>query len=111
RGARAGAALDRPGPSARKGEPPMKSPKFPTGVAAALAALAFAPPAPAADAAQVERGRYLVSTAGCHDCHTPFKMGANGPEPDLEAIYAYLRTVPAVKNRVPEPLPPASARP
>jgi hypothetical protein len=27
---------------------------------------------------------------------------------DLEAIYAYLRTVPAVKNRVPEPLPPLS---
>ena len=25
---------------------------------------------------------------------------------DLEAIFAYLKTVPAVKNRVPEPLPP-----
>jgi len=32
---------------------------------------------------QAERGRYLVNTSGCHDCHTPFKMGANGPEPDL----------------------------
>lgn len=30
-----------------------------------------------------DRGRYLVSIMGCHDCHTPFKMGANGPEPDL----------------------------
>ncbi len=36
-----------------------------------------------ANKAQVERGRYLVDTAGCHDCHTPFKMGANGPERDM----------------------------
>jgi mono/diheme cytochrome c family protein len=153
---------------------------------------------------QVARGEYLVTTSGCHDCHTPLMMGANGPEPDmsralsghpagmalppaprlpegpwiasvaatntawagpwgtsftanltpdaetglgkwtlkdfkdtirtgrhmgrgrpvlppmpipayrnfndrdLEAIYAYLRTVPAVGNRVPEPLPPAA---
>jgi len=40
--------------------------------------------APAVDrAAQVERGRYLVSTSGCHDCHTPWKMGDRGPEPDF----------------------------
>lgn len=32
---------------------------------------------------RVERGRYLVNTSGCTDCHTPLKMGANGPEPDL----------------------------
>jgi len=153
--------------------------------------------------AQAKRGLYLVSTAGCHDCHTPFKMGPKGPEPDmsralsghpqdlqmppapklpegpwvvvsagtntahagpwgtsftanltpddetglgqwtqkdfiatfrtgrhmgrgrevlppmpipvynnfvdadLAAIYAYLRTIPAISNRVPEPLPPA----
>jgi hypothetical protein len=25
---------------------------------------------------------------------------------DLEAIFAYLQTIPAVRNRVPEPLPP-----
>lgn len=31
----------------------------------------------------VERGEYLVSTLACHDCHTPTKMGPNGPEPDL----------------------------
>ena len=31
---------------------------------------------------RVERGRYLVNTSGCMDCHTPLKMGANGPEPD-----------------------------
>ena len=33
--------------------------------------------------ARVERGGYLVSIMGCHDCHTPFKMGPNGPEPDM----------------------------
>ena len=25
---------------------------------------------------------------------------------DLKAVYAYLRSVPAIKNRVPDPLPP-----
>lgn len=33
--------------------------------------------------ARVERGAYLVRTMGCNDCHTPLKMGANGPEPDM----------------------------
>jgi hypothetical protein len=32
------------------------------------------------------RGKYLVSTSGCHDCHTPFKMGPNGPEPDMSRM-------------------------
>jgi mono/diheme cytochrome c family protein len=32
---------------------------------------------------RVERGRYLVSIMGCNDCHTPLKMGQNGPEPDM----------------------------
>jgi len=163
-----------------------------------------APASPEArQAALVERGKHLVDTSGCHDCHTPFKMGAQGPEPDMSrmlsghpegmelppapaavgpwivassatntahagpwgtsftanltpdetglgpwtlenfrqairtgrhmgrgrpilppmpypvyknftddefaAIYAYLRTIPAVKNRVPDPLPPAAA--
>jgi hypothetical protein len=26
---------------------------------------------------------------------------------DLEAVFTYLQTIPAVRNRVPEPLPPA----
>lgn len=174
-------------------------------VAATALLLAFAGDGFAQAAAdKVQRGQYLVNTGGCHDCHTPMKMGANGPEPDmsrmlsghpeglqmppppalppgpwlmvsaatntahagpwgvsftanltpdvdtglgrwtlkdfvstirtgrhmgkgrpvlppmpipaysnfndadLEAIYAYLRTVPALKNRVPEPLPPAA---
>lgn len=37
-----------------------------------------------AGSAAVARGKYLVTMMGCHDCHTPFKMGANGPEPDFE---------------------------
>ena len=32
---------------------------------------------------RVARGNYIVSTAGCHDCHTPWKMGPKGPEPDM----------------------------
>ena len=35
------------------------------------------------DPARVERGRYLVSSMGCNDCHTPWKLGARGPEPDM----------------------------
>jgi mono/diheme cytochrome c family protein len=31
----------------------------------------------------VERGKLLVITSGCHDCHTPLKIGAKGPEPDF----------------------------
>ncbi|GMU65475.1 MAG: hypothetical protein AMXMBFR36_17490 [Acidobacteriota bacterium] len=42
-----------------------------------------ASPAAATADARAERGRFLVTIGGCHDCHTPVKMGANGPEPDL----------------------------
>jgi Cytochrome c len=30
----------------------------------------------------VERGHYLVTIAGCNDCHSPKKMTPNGPVPD-----------------------------
>jgi mono/diheme cytochrome c family protein len=158
----------------------------------------------AASVDPVARGKYLVTVAGCNDCHTPWIVGPSGPEPDmsrmlsghpeqpdlppaprlpegpwivsvaatntawsgpwgtsftanltpdetglgkwtlrdftatirtgrhlgrgrqvlppmpirmyrnftdedLAAIYAYLRTIPRVQNRVPEPLPPASS--
>lgn len=33
-------------------------------------------------AALVARGSYLVNAMGCGDCHTPWTMGENGPEPD-----------------------------
>lgn len=176
-------------------------------LAAAVAGLGLAGQADAQSGASdpAARGKYLVDTSGCHDCHTPFKLGPKGPVPDmsrmlsghpeamvlppapqlppgpwavvsaatntahagpwgvsytanltpdadtglgrwtvrdfvstirtgrhmgkgrpvlppmpvpvynhftdqdLEAIFAYLRTVPAISNRVPEPMPPAAA--
>lgn len=39
-----------------------------------------------ANADVVERGQYLVTTSGCNDCHTPWKMGAYGPEPDMDRM-------------------------
>ena len=35
---------------------------------------------------KVARGKYLVTIAGCNDCHTPLKMGPNGPEPDMSRM-------------------------
>ena len=123
-------------------------------VAVSAARPAVEPP-PAVDLKKVERGRQLVWTVGCNDCHTPKKMGPWGvsyapnltpdettglgiwteemflqalrtgrhmgtsrpilppmpwqvygqmPEQDLKAIYAYLRSLPPVRNRVPEPV-------
>jgi mono/diheme cytochrome c family protein len=182
------------------------------GAAALFCATTSALPVLAAESAapassdKLARGKYLVTVAGCNDCHTPFKPGPNGgaepdmtrmlsghpealvmppapalpkgpwlitaaatntawsgpwgvsftanltPDPetglgkwtlrnfmdtirsgrhmgrgrpilppmpipmykhftdeDLEAIFTYLRTIPAVRNRVPEPLPPGAA--
>ena len=31
----------------------------------------------------VERGKYLTLVGGCNDCHTPKKLGPNGPEADM----------------------------
>ena len=31
----------------------------------------------------IARGEYLTHIALCNDCHTPLKMGPNGPEPDM----------------------------
>jgi mono/diheme cytochrome c family protein len=42
--------------------------------------------APAASADSVRRGRDLVETGGCSDCHTPMKVGKNGPEPDTARL-------------------------
>ena len=50
---------------------------------AMLVAVLTAVPAAHADEARLARGKYLVTTSGCNDCHTPWKMGANGPEPDM----------------------------
>lgn len=40
-------------------------------------------PAQLSKAEMVKRGEYLVAATGCHDCHTPHKMGQQGPEPDM----------------------------
>ena len=42
-----------------------------------------APPAAPSHEEIVARGKYLVTVVGCNDCHTPLKMGPNGPEPDM----------------------------
>jgi mono/diheme cytochrome c family protein len=34
---------------------------------------------PAVD--KLARGKYLVTTSGCNDCHTPWVLGPKGPEP------------------------------
>lgn len=55
---------------------------------AAACGLASIASADDAAKARVERGRYIVHTSGCADCHTPMKMGPNGPEPDASMAFA-----------------------
>jgi len=46
----------------------------------------------------IKRGEYLVSIAGCDDCHTPKKMGPMGPEPDMSVrLSGYRSAVPFPK--------------
>lgn len=35
-------------------------------------------------ATKEELGKHIVAIAGCHDCHTPKKMGPMGPELDMD---------------------------
>jgi hypothetical protein len=55
--------------------------------AATVAAVVMVAPLAAAKEARgnqtLRRGEYLVSFGGCHDCHTPWKMGPTGPAPDM----------------------------
>jgi mono/diheme cytochrome c family protein len=180
------------------------TPKTTLLAALSMSSLALAAPPSGGGSSPAKRGEYLVTFAGCSDCHTPKKMGPKGPEldtehllsghpeqmavtpapalqgpwmaatvgtltawsgpwgisyaanltpdretglgawteqnfvdtmrtgrhmgrgrpilppmpwqfvgtltdPDLKAVFAYLRTIPAVKNRVPQPTPPAPA--
>jgi mono/diheme cytochrome c family protein len=39
----------------------------------------------------------------------PWQIYKNLTDDDLKAIYAYLRSIPPIKNRVPQPVPPAGA--
>ena len=52
-------------------------------VSAAAPVMTAAPKAAANGTRNVERGAYLVHIMGCNHCHTPYKMGPNGPEPDM----------------------------
>jgi len=46
-----------------------------------------AAPAPVASAeSQIERGHRLIIGGGCHDCHTPKKIGPSGPEADMDRM-------------------------
>ncbi|HEX7902260.1 MAG TPA: diheme cytochrome c-553 [Chitinophagaceae bacterium] len=36
----------------------------------------------------IKRGEYLVTSIGCDDCHTPKKMGPQGPELDLDRRFS-----------------------
>ena len=36
----------------------------------------------------VARGKYLATFGACNDCHTPKKIGPNGPEDDLSRLLA-----------------------
>jgi mono/diheme cytochrome c family protein len=48
----------------------------------AVSALLAVRPGQAAKNDLVERGRYLVTVAGCNDCHSPKNLTAMGPVPD-----------------------------
>jgi len=55
-----------------------------TPITVAALSLVFAAQAQTQTTAEkVARGKYIVSTSGCHDCHTPWQMGPNGPAPDM----------------------------
>jgi mono/diheme cytochrome c family protein len=58
--------------------------RFGSGVVlAALALSASSANGAPAPKNRVARGKYLVALSGCNDCHTPWKMGPNGPAPDM----------------------------
>ena len=53
-----------------------------------VAATGLSTAAFAADAPSVEFGKHISIVGGCHDCHTPWKMGPSGPEPDTGKLLA-----------------------
>jgi mono/diheme cytochrome c family protein len=68
-------------------------------------AAACSRPAAHTDRDRIKRGEYLVSIMGCGDCHTPLKMGPNGPEPDLTRVLSGhpegVGPLPAVATKAP----------
>ena len=57
-------------------------------------------------------GLVLIASLGLHDAALAKTLarvdGAEITDDDLKAIYAYLRTVPAIRNHVPNAVPPGS---
>jgi mono/diheme cytochrome c family protein len=51
-----------------------------------IAATTAAAPRQGARSAVIRRGEYLVTIGGCNDCHTPWKMGPNGPVNDTSRL-------------------------
>ena len=49
-----------------------------TALAATALVILWPTPTRAAEAALIERGRYLVRISGCNDCHTPGYIAAAG---------------------------------
>lgn len=43
-------------------------------------------PLPLGQEELIKRGKYLVETSACHDCHSPKVMTPNGPEPDPKKL-------------------------
>lgn len=77
----ASAAIAADPPAKGQMPPPVVERVTPAGAGAG--AKAGTPP-PAID--RILRGKYLVDTGGCGDCHTPWKLGKNGPEPDAARL-------------------------
>src|SRR5262245_778065 len=71
-----------------------------------LLVLAGASPAPKSPAREnrlrLERGEHLVRLGGCAECHTPKRMTAQGPIPDLTR---FLAGHPAEARLSPAPAP------
>jgi mono/diheme cytochrome c family protein len=57
-----------------------------TALAIALLAAPVARAAGKKDLEQIKRGEHLVKVGLCADCHTPKKMGPNGPEEDISRM-------------------------
>ncbi|TXL66440.1 c-type cytochrome [Zeimonas arvi] len=73
--------------AAQPGERAAAAPGAPAATAARAAQVAQTAPsgkaaAPRHDPALIARGRYLVQTAGCNDCHTPGYAEAGGQVPE-----------------------------
>ena len=89
--------------AAAPAKPPGPPPVIERVPAGGKASKAVTPP-PVVD--RVLRGQYLVNTGGCGDCHTPVKMGKNGPEPDAARLlsgHPRTLTMPPVPKLPPGP--------